>query len=257
MKILFFTSTGNSLYVAKRIGGELLSIPQLEKDGIYNITDDVVGIICPVYGFDVPRPVRNYLNKVTIDAKYVFTVMTYGDWSMGSVSMMEKLLAQRGINLNYSNEIDMVDNYLPMFEVSKQLEIKKDVDIENAINLVIQDITNQKNELLRKSTAKRAISSGLSVLALSSMGNKFFIRQGKRFSITQDCTNCGICQKVCPVGNIERSTQPEFLNKCEFCLACTHLCPLNAIRLKGEKSTVRFRNSNVSLKEIITANSQI
>ena len=29
MKICYFTATGNCLYVAKQIGGELLSIPQL------------------------------------------------------------------------------------------------------------------------------------------------------------------------------------------------------------------------------------
>lgn len=33
MKILYFTATGNSLYVAKRLGGECYSIPKLMKEG--------------------------------------------------------------------------------------------------------------------------------------------------------------------------------------------------------------------------------
>ncbi len=49
MKILYFTSTGNNLYIAKQIGGELLSIPQLVKDNIYDIEDDCVGIVFPVF----------------------------------------------------------------------------------------------------------------------------------------------------------------------------------------------------------------
>ena len=31
MKIFYFTATGNSLYVAKRFGGELYSIPKVLK----------------------------------------------------------------------------------------------------------------------------------------------------------------------------------------------------------------------------------
>ena len=33
MKIFYFTATGNSLYVAKKVGGELYSIPQMIKEG--------------------------------------------------------------------------------------------------------------------------------------------------------------------------------------------------------------------------------
>ncbi len=33
MKILYFSATGNSLYVAKCLGGELLSILQMVKQG--------------------------------------------------------------------------------------------------------------------------------------------------------------------------------------------------------------------------------
>lgn len=40
MKILYFTATGNSMYIAKSLGGELLSIPQLDKVGRYDFSDD-------------------------------------------------------------------------------------------------------------------------------------------------------------------------------------------------------------------------
>ena len=64
MKVLYFTGTGNSLYVAKRIGGELLSIPKLMKEEQFIIEDDIVGIICPVYGFAVPiQEIRRLYGK--------------------------------------------------------------------------------------------------------------------------------------------------------------------------------------------------
>lgn len=54
MKICYFTATGNCLYVAKRIGGELLSNPQMMRSGELEISDDVVGIISPVYAGEMP-----------------------------------------------------------------------------------------------------------------------------------------------------------------------------------------------------------
>lgn len=43
MKIFYFTGTGNSLYVAQQLGGELLSIPQVMKDDRIEIQDEAVG----------------------------------------------------------------------------------------------------------------------------------------------------------------------------------------------------------------------
>lgn len=54
MTIFYFTATGNSLSVAKKLGGELLSISQLVKEGRVDFADEVIGIICPVYCADVP-----------------------------------------------------------------------------------------------------------------------------------------------------------------------------------------------------------
>ena len=39
----------NCLYAAKRIGGEALSIPQLMKQDNFELSDDAVGIVCPVW----------------------------------------------------------------------------------------------------------------------------------------------------------------------------------------------------------------
>ena len=58
MKVCYFTATGNCLYVSKRIGGELLSIPHLMRQETIEISDDAVGIVCPVYAGEMPMMVR-------------------------------------------------------------------------------------------------------------------------------------------------------------------------------------------------------
>ena len=49
MKILYFTSTGNSLYVAKSLGGEVYSIAKMLKRGKLEFKDEKIGFVFPVY----------------------------------------------------------------------------------------------------------------------------------------------------------------------------------------------------------------
>ena len=68
MKICYFTATGNSLYVAKRLGGEMLSIPKQMKSGQLGIEDDAVGVVCPVYAGEMPGMVRRFLKRANISS---------------------------------------------------------------------------------------------------------------------------------------------------------------------------------------------
>ena len=44
MTVLYFSSTGNSLYIAKRIGGKLFSIPEYMHKEVFYIEDSEVGM---------------------------------------------------------------------------------------------------------------------------------------------------------------------------------------------------------------------
>jgi ferredoxin len=254
MKIVYFSSTGNSLYIAKRLGGELLSIPQLKKNGIYEIIDDVVGIICPVYGFTIPNFVKEYLEKVIIRAEYIFSIMTFGNISMAALTQIRKLLEKQGVRLHYSNEIEMVDNYLPIFEITNQLKMNKDESIELKINDIKNDIKGRKQFLINHNWFQKFISNIFSALWEN---KKTINKRDKNFIVNDFCNGCGTCRNVCPMGNITGTEKPEYQHKCEFCLACIHLCPKNAIHLKNEKSEKRFINPNIKLSEIINANKSI
>ena len=51
-KIYYFTGTGNCLSVAKHFDAELLSIPQLVKDNIYEIEDKFKDVYIYLVGVD-------------------------------------------------------------------------------------------------------------------------------------------------------------------------------------------------------------
>ncbi|MDR1074021.1 MAG: hypothetical protein LBL45_10170, partial [Treponema sp.] len=70
MTVFYFSATGNSLYVAKTIGGKLYSIPQLLKDKQFNFEDDVVGFIFPIYSFGLPKIVQKFFENIKFKSTY-------------------------------------------------------------------------------------------------------------------------------------------------------------------------------------------
>jgi ferredoxin len=57
------------------------------------------------------------------------------------------------------------------------------------------------------------------------------------FSITKNCTSCGTCIAVCPVGNIKMiGKKPAWKYHCELCLACIRTCPAQAIRVGNKRA---------------------
>lgn len=250
MKVCYFTATGNSLYVAKRIGGDLLSIPQIMKSNALDIEDDAVGVVCPVYAGQMPMMVKSFMEKAKIKTSYLFVVYTFGMSETAARPNAIAVLEKAGKKLDYVNAIKMVDNYLPGFEMKNQIETAGEKKIEEHIDQVCSEIQSRK-----KNVGKIGVGDKIMMAAIrGTMGKMIFKRTAAQsYIVNDDCIKCGICAKVCPANNIRIEDKPVFADRCEVCYACAHNCPKNAIHLKNERSAVRFRNENVSVKEIIAA----
>ena len=251
MKICYFTATGNCLYVARKIGGELLSIPQLTKQDSIEISDEAVGVVCPVYAVELPMMVREFLSKAKIKTDYFFIVYTYGMAYAEAFAHAKLAAEEAGLKLSYINAIKMVDNYLPVFEMQDQLEKLGAKDVEGQLALVCRDIAERKQcEVAITQETKAQMERYREELA------KPILRKdmAQSYIVNDDCTRCGICAKVCPANNITVQDKVVFSNHCEVCYACLHNCPQNALHLEKEQSKVRFRNEHVTLQDIIHAN---
>jgi len=75
----------------------------------------------------------------------------------------------------------------------------------------------------------------------------------KSFFADSKCNGCGICQSVCPCGNISlTNNKPVFNHRCEQCFACLQWCPQQALQYgKGTASKSRYHNPSVSTSDII------
>lgn len=250
MIIFYFTGTGNSLAVAKKIGNTnaiLISIPQVIDSDIQTYKDDVIGVVFPVYSFRAPKMVRDFLEKVKLEAGYLFLLCTYGTMAGPCLCYLRNQAKKHNYSFNYTNKICMLDNYLPLFETGKQIKKLPKKKIDEKLKKVIDDIDNRKNWHQRNSVSGRIIGKAV---------NMDFTKSSEKYQVNDKCNLCGICQKVCLAKNIVIKEKIEFNKHCEACFACLHLCPRNAIHHKKEKSNKRWLNPEVTLKEIIEANNR-
>lgn len=251
MTILYFTSTGNCLYVAKKIGGKLCSIPQAIKTGIYTFEDDTIGIVFPVYGLCVPPYVTEFISKAHLKTNYLFAIITYGFYDGGATNHLLETAQKNNLHFSYINKLKMVENYLPGFEMKKEIQKEPKRQIDEHLQQIISDVKARKESIHRDSW----FDSLMTNIHLKNYGYKIGEGEAKKYHIAANCKGCGTCVKVCPTGNIHLDgKKPVFGEKCLSCLACTQNCPQNAIRMDGEKSTARFRNKNITLQEIIKSN---
>ncbi|OON92091.1 MAG: hypothetical protein ATN34_04750 [Epulopiscium sp. Nele67-Bin002] len=264
MTVLYLTATGNSMYIAKSLGGEAYSIPKMIKDEKYEFTDDKIGFVFPIYSNSVPPYISEFIKKSKFNSDYIFGVMTYGAYDGAAPNHLMDIGKQAGIEFAYINTIKMVDNWLPGFNMKKQVENEHKKDISTHLAEIKADIDSAKSFILKTNCVDRKITAHWvkksdKQTEKGSLHGYSTGRGIKDYINVQDtCTQCGVCTKVCPVNNIRVDKEHGKISlgeHCISCFACTHNCPTNSIRMKGEKSTDRFRNSHVTLKDIIAANS--
>ena len=246
MTIFCFTSTGNSLYVAKKIAEKAggIVLPMNADPG--TIDDDVIGFVYPVYYWKPPRITDRFIRELRIGNKnaYIFAVGTYGGAAPGVNNLIKKLMKEKGLDLNYGSYVKLVDNYIPMYHPkdSEALQSKA----EKRIAEITEAVSRRESNRIGKDT----FFNSLSFLAMAGEDSD------KYFNISEACNGCGICEKICPVKNIYMEEEkPVFRHRCEHCMSCLQNCPTLAINWKEKtKNKKRFRKDGITLDELIQFN---
>ncbi len=248
--IFCYSSTGNSLYTAKKISEEIGADLKSMTSQITKIDDDCIGFIFPCYYWGLPLRVKEFINNLEITNKnaYVFTIITYGSTIMGIQGLVNNLLKKKGLKLSYGKKIKSVENYILTFKVNNTEFIFNNSD--RLIDLAIEDIKSQKKNF----SPPRFFLHGIIQLFFPANNPNC----NSKFTVSENCTGCGICEKVCAVKNIKIvDGKPSFVNKCEHCLGCIHACPTQAINWNGKtEGKQRYLNPNIKLQELMNFNSQ-
>jgi len=249
MEIFYFSGTGNSLWVAKEFakkidGCKLTPIKSLKGRVVPKA--EQVGIVFPLYAFGCPRIVINFLKNLDVkNTKYLFSILTRGGSPTIAFTQVARALDRK---LNSCFKINMGSNYLPFGDIYDQAKERKVLlKAQEKLDKIIPMITSIEEKRERECFLLYPILS-----YIYKSWSKRSHKSDKRFFVDDKCNSCGICEKICPVNNIElKDKKPLWLHKCQECLACLHYCPSRAIQVNAKSSGYgRYHHPDVSWKEI-------
>lgn len=238
--ILYFSGTGNSRYVARKIAqelnDELISLNQLikeEKTDELTSTDKPFIFVCPTYAWRLPIVVTDFIKNTKFSgSNKVYFIMTCGEDTGKSIKYIQKLCKYKNWQLKGMAEIKMPENYIALFPVPDKETSKQIIkEADKQIDKIISDI-NAENEFetINPSGLGGTIKSGITNVAFY----KMFVN-AKGFHYTDKCIGCGKCVELCPLNNINlKDKKPVWKNNCTHCMACICGCPTEAIEYKNK-----------------------
>lgn len=263
-EIYYFSGTGNSLVVARDIASELnaklIPVTSVIARESINTDADVIGIVFPLYDFKPPLVVENFVGKIeNIAAKYIFAICTYGITPSKSMRNFAKLLKSHGGNLAAGFGVCMPHNGIGSDLFSKTQHEVMFKNWEPKFG-VIRDyiIAGKKGTFETSNLLASLLRSGLIIKMIPTLLKLLSqaIMKGWKslaFIANEKCDGCGICQKICPVDNIEMvDNNPSWSGHCAGCFACFHWCPKEAIQTGNINLNIKkYHHPEVKIKDIV------
>lgn len=254
--IYWFSGSGNSFHLANCIrngldDAELVAIPVAMESGPVPCTR--LGLVFPVYAWGPPVIVARFISRLSSveHPEYLFAAATYGGDPGSAISKTRKMLSRSGLELDAGFTVQMVENYPPMGGAPKK---SKQERINEEADLVIADIVSKIRAGARGEFGKKGLFFSLVGPLVYPWFTKSLAKQARKFEVNEKCTSCGVCERVCPVGNIEvpRGEMPVWGDACEQCFACFHWCPDEAV-IFGKKSIrqPRYHHPGTTLGDMI------
>jgi len=254
--LYYFTGTGNSLAVARRIAGQIGNCdlfpipPQVTSSKVILPVADRVGIVCPVYSFGLPAIVAEFASRVMVAGMtYRFAVLTKGGIGDSALKQLDQIFYQNsGVHLDAGFTVNMPTNYVPSFNppqgpAQQEILARAETQIAGIVTVIKQ---SQKVPL--KPTP---VSSFLHRVSYPFFSGRIRAADTK-FTADSRCNHCNICALVCPVKNITyENNRPVWNHRCELCFACFHFCPTKAIEYDGRTAKKnRYHHPEVSVDDM-------
>lgn len=243
--ILYFSGTGNSEYIAKRIG-------QRMKDETISIFDKIRHhdttsltsqhpwvIVVPTYAWRIPHIVSQWISETSLEGnRDVYVIMSCGGSIGNAEAYVKKVFVEKQMNVLGCIDVLMPENYIALFRTPSQ-EVAESIiqKAETKIDQIAQDIQKGNSFCSPHPSVFDIINSSF----VNPIFYPMFVHT-KKFYTTSACISCGLCEIVCPFHNIHLvNGTPVWGKECTHCMACINKCPKEAIEYgKHTKDLPRY-----------------
>lgn len=139
-----------------------------------------------------------------------------------------RLAAEAGVRADHVSAIQMVDNYLPVFDLDEQRALDKRV--EEQLSAAVQAVSRQERGIPASTGEGRKLHAQVTAKNREQPPSTTAARS--RCWIAASAA--GSAARWCPVDNfyLEGGRAKRKQSTCEFCLACAQNCPQKAIGLR-------------------------
>ncbi len=256
--IYYFSGTGNSLKIARDLTNkldecELVPIAKIWQMESLASTSEKIGFVFPLYFLGLPKIIFDFITKIDIDkSNYFFAVVTKGgDFDCVALHQLEEILKSKSKTLNAGFFIRMPANFYHNDPQTLQKQI-----FENSIREIerISTIINNNQKHLKIELSER---NRKSFEKHNYKFHKTVYKSDELFYVDENCTQCGTCEKICPVNNIKLvEGVPQWQHKCQRCAACINYCPEKSIQYSDVKlKNQRYHHPEITVQDIISQKS--
>jgi flavodoxin/ferredoxin len=239
--IICFSQTGNTRRIAEQIRNgivevtgqcDMKNLDEVDKNSLADY--DLVGLGCPVFYYQEPFNVRNFVEDLPqLNGRRWFVFCTHGS-VIGNTfpSMAERLQKKRVLVIGYHDSY--ADGTLPFYPYPTlttghpdALDLKEARAFGKKIAARSQRIAEGDKSLI---PAPKAVPE--SWVRSSKMLNPEFLQQTmpKLRIDMQKCIKCHECEDNCPVKGIDVEAEPPRIQQpCVYCWNCAKICPVLAI----------------------------
>ena len=261
--IFYFSGTGNSLWIAKKIAdelnGQLISANSQKESSVINTEAEIIGLIFPLYDFKPPVIIEEIIDKIyNIESKYIFAVCTYGISPAKSLLKIEEKIKNKDGKLAGGFAVEMPHSGIGSQNISLLDQNRILKQSAEKVDNIYNYIKIKNYGVIETGNIVTTFFKWKNLKMLPALFKLIFLITFKGintldYQIDQNCNSCGICEKICPVDNIKlKKDNPVWGEKCIGCFGCIQWCPQESISLGGNELFIKhYHHPEIKVSEMI------
>lgn len=249
LNLLYFSATDTTAKIIKSVAKGFnenvkeynITLPVNRINSLNFNENDIVIIGVPVYAGRVPEFLSNYFTKIRGNNTYAIFIVVYGNRDYDDALLELKNIFEGNGFIGIAGGA-FIGEHSFTSKVATNRPDANDLNVAYKFGIDINEKLKSVNPLLHKLTVK---------------GNypykKGMVYEPIMIDTDENCTNCSICSKNCPMGAINIYNNKDIdISKCIRCCRCIKGCPVNAKDINNElykKFIHEFEGKYSSIKQ--------